>query len=519
MFDGVVGADGPGGVDGGQAPGLAGDLAFAYQSRTDRAIAELNVQPETNGISPYPPLTADVRPGDPWTPLLRVYMGDKVRIRVQVGAHEEEHNFTIPGLKWKKEPNSANSGWRNSEFFGIDEYFNLDVPIVPDTQKTGGEVDYIYTVGAELEGMWNGVWGILRSYTSARKDLYELPNNNVANGGYDFTNNNDADPNNDFEGMCPVTANKVIFDVTAVRAVDVLDPTQGLVYNDRLTTLRALPGGITGQGPLIDPTATIYVLNQDMVYDDAGNPIDLQPNAPVEPLILRVNAGDCVEVNLTNKLPDDLSGTEMPGWNSMVPIVQKDVNLAEPGVGGILTFNANDITPSSYVGLTPQLLAFDPKTEGGFSTGLTTGKLVAPGSTDTYKWYAGDVTITNDGISKNKTQFTISASPVEFGAAGLMPADRIKGSENGMVGAIIVEPQDSCWIADPGTRAQATVWKGALMPRSRRGWRVRDHAHQLNRQLPRLCDHHAERCQHALRRHRRGAGCGRGSDRTDQLRR
>jgi VCBS repeat-containing protein len=71
------------------------------------------------------------------------------------------------------------------------------------------------------------------------------------------------------------------------------------------------------------------------------------------------------------------------------------------------------------------------------------------------------VTITNDGISKNKTQFTISASPVEFGAAGLMPADRIKGSENGMVGAIIVEPQDSCWIADPGTRAQATVWKGA----------------------------------------------------------
>jgi hypothetical protein len=118
VFDGVVGQDGPGGVDGGQTPGLAGDLAFAYQSRTDRAIPELNVQPETNGISPYPPLTSDVRPGDPWTPMLRVYMGDQVRIRVQVGAHEEEHNFTIPGLKWKKEPNSPNSGWRNSEFFG-----------------------------------------------------------------------------------------------------------------------------------------------------------------------------------------------------------------------------------------------------------------------------------------------------------------------------------------------------------------------------------------------------------------
>ncbi|MHC4092001.1 MAG: Ig-like domain-containing protein, partial [Planctomycetota bacterium] len=136
------------------------------------------------------------------------------------------------------------------------------------------------------------------------------------------------------------------------------------------------------------------------------------------------------------------------------------VNVAIPLAGGILSFNANDITPSSHVGLTPQLLAFDPKTEGGFSTGLTTGKLVAPGATDTYRWYAGHITVTNTGVLRNKTQFTLAATPVEFGAAGLMPADRIKGSENGMVGAIIVEPQESCWITDPGTRAQATVWKG-----------------------------------------------------------
>ena len=448
VFNGIVG---PGA---GQAPGLAGDLAFAYQSRTDRAIPALNSQP----AGPYPPLTADVQPGDPWTPILRVYMGDKVRIRVQVGAHEEEHNFTIPGLKWKKEPNSPNSGWRNSEFFGIDEYFNLDVPIVPDTQKTGGSVDYIYTVGAELEGMWNGVWGIMRSYTSERKDLYELPNNDVGRGGYDFVNMAE------FNGICPRVAPLKTFDVTAVRAVDILDPVQGLVYNDRLTTLQAKPGGITGQGPLIDPTALIYVLNDELTYDPAtGAPNGLQPGAPVEPLILRVNAGDCVNVNLTNALPADLSSTEMPGWNSLVPIIQKDENVAVPGVGGILTFNANDITPSSYVGLTPQLLAFDPKTNGGFSTGLTTGKLVETGATSTYKWYAGDVTAENIRVSKNKTQFRLAATPVEFGAAGLMPADRIKGTENGLVGAIIVEPQDSCWIADPGTRAQATVWKGVGM--------------------------------------------------------
>ena len=284
-------------------------------------------------------------------------------------------------------------------------------------------MDYIYTVGAELEGMWNGVWGILRSYNSERNDLYELPNNNVAKGGYDFTNQAQ------FNGICPVTAPVKTFDVTAVRAVDVLDPVQGVVYNSRLTFLRDLPGGINGQGPLIDPTVLMYVLNQDLTYDAAtGAPNGLKHGAPVEPLIIRVNAGDCVNVNLTNALPADLSGTEMPGLDAMPPIIQKDVNVAVPGVGGILTFNSNDITPSSYVGLTPQLLAFDPKMQAGFSTGLTTGKLVAPGATDTYKWYAGDIKVANAGISKNKTQFTLTATPVEFCAAGLMPADRIKGT-------------------------------------------------------------------------------------------
>jgi hypothetical protein len=63
-----------------QTAGDAGDLSRALESRTDRAIAALNVQPNF-----YPPLTKDVSPGDPYTPLLRTYLADKVRIRTQVG--------------------------------------------------------------------------------------------------------------------------------------------------------------------------------------------------------------------------------------------------------------------------------------------------------------------------------------------------------------------------------------------------------------------------------------------------
>ena len=444
--------NGESGAAAGQTAGPAGDLARVYESRTDRAIPELNSQP----VGPYPALTADIEPGDPWTPMMRAYMGDQVRIRAQVGAHEEEHNFTIPGLKWRQDAFGENTGWRNSAFFGIDEYFNLDIPIMPSTGSGEPDrVDYVYTAGAELEGMWNGVWGILRTYGKDRNDLYELPSNNVARNGYRIANDDD------FDGVCPANAPEVDFDVTAVRSVDILGP-RGIVYNDRTTSLRAPLGGFAGEGPLIDPTALMYVLSQDLTYDPlSGVPNGLQPGTPVEPLVLRVNAGDCVRVNLANALPADLGATEMPGFNALPPIVHSDEDVAGiGGAGGITSFNANDLTPSSLVGLTPQLLAFDPRTDGGVVAGVTSAKLVAPGESERYRWYAGDVTVENVGVSRNRTQFEMSASPVEFGAVGLMPSDLTKGTENGFVGAMVVEPENSCWITDPGTSVQATVWQG-----------------------------------------------------------
>jgi hypothetical protein len=431
----------------GQANGDRGDLALAFQSRTDRAIGALNSQPATT----FPPLTADLQPGDPWTPMMRAYMGDKLRIRVQVGAHEEEHNFNLHGLKWRKEPNSPDSGWRNSEFFGIDEYFNVDVPIVPDTGRGNpNRVDYLYTVGSETEGTWNGVWGLLRTYAKERTDLAKLSNNNIGPDEAVITNNSDGNPANDFNGLCPVSAPVKEFHLTAVRAEDVLGP-QGIVYNPRPTVLSAALGGTPGGGPLIDPTAMLYVYDDDLIVNRRGNPVGLAPGAPIEPLIMRVNAGDCIEVHLSNKLPANMP--EMPGYNALPPIVDK----GNAG-GGKVTFNANDLTPSSLVGLHAQLLAYDVRLSDGFAGGANEGdELVAPDETEVYTWYAGDVTATNMGPG----QYELAATPIEFGTASLVPADRIKGSSKGMVGAIIVEPQDSCWVTDAGTRAQASVWKGA----------------------------------------------------------
>ncbi len=219
----------------GQVAGDAGDLARAFESRTDRAIPQLNT---VYGDLPWaaPP---GVKAGDPATPLLRAYTGDKVRVRIQVGAHEEEHNMMIHGLKWRREFDSPNSGWRNSQFMGISEYFNLEMPVSMDVGPGNpAEVDYLWTAGAHKDDLWNGVWGILRSYARERADLLELPNNPMDNNGLTITNIDEFTPQGRGRPqprICPNVATDRLFRVTAVRAQDILGP-DGIVYNTRTAT-------------------------------------------------------------------------------------------------------------------------------------------------------------------------------------------------------------------------------------------------------------------------------------------
>jgi len=146
----------PDGKPGMQAAGQAGDLAFALQSRTDRAIPEFNSQPvagsSINGtIFPPPINTGQVGAGDPFTPMMRTYVGDLVRVKMQAGGDEEEHNATIHGLKWLQAGSAfgaaPNSGWRNNQAAGISEQFTLTAPIVPVAGDTlQASIDYAYSM-------------------------------------------------------------------------------------------------------------------------------------------------------------------------------------------------------------------------------------------------------------------------------------------------------------------------------------------------------------------------------------
>ena len=496
-----------------QAGGAAGDLSKVYKSNITRADPQFNVQPTF-----YPPLTKGVKPGDPFTPLLRAYENDRVQIRILVGAHEETHNMTINGHKWLHEPGTPqdplavnNSGYRNSQMAGISEHFEF---LTGKESVMGNRqfIDYLYQNNASVDGQWNGMWGLLRVYNGRaglQTDLLTLPNNvegaaplttndasfapesTFPTGATDFLDSTDSSVTTDsitttdsslmsgtmlgtdttsttsftynadgsvatvtenslasdtqFEsdllafpptttivtslptdfatgkgfltGVCPGTAPRRTINVTAVNALAL--PGGKLVYNSR-----------TGNGgALNDPTAIMYFRSSDI--NSLGR---VKFGVPIEPLVVRAAAGECINFILNNRLPP--TQADLAGFNTMPNLIYH--------------FNANQVRPSSQVGLHPQLVAYNVVNSDGKNVGFNPNQTVGPGGIVRYRWYAGDITI-NGALRV--------ATPIEFGATNLISSDPIKHSNKGAIGSLIIEPQGSTWIEDAGSRAQATVTK------------------------------------------------------------
>ncbi len=479
-----------------QAAGRKGDLSFAYQSRTDRVDGAFNVQP-----SFYPPLTGGLFPGDPFTPLLRTFEGDQIKIRTLVGAHEEPHNLTVHGLKWLFEPDDKNSGWRNSQMTGISEWFDIEIPRVPSL-RDGRFADYLYKPSAAVESQWTGAWGILRVYrnddsltpatgkfslvplttynataksptpdtafqeitvTQARDE--GVPGSDVDSAAVAGTEDSAVatsgastvdekaftvstsksptpvgpSPTGTIRVTCPAGKIYRPFDISAVSAAEVLQNDPGGLAGLVYNSRADSVTGPNGSfaGPLWDPTGLMFVYTSDLTF--VGGRPRLNQNVRREPLILRARAGECMRVTLRNWMPAAYTDVNHPGYSG--------VNMIVEG------FNQNDVRPSMEVSLHPQLVFYDVQRSDGSNVGLNPSQFgrqtVLPGEIKTYYWYAGDVTGT-------------TVTPIEFGATGLTSADPIKHSNKGLMGSLIVEPSTAQWALDldqlgKTTRASAVV--------------------------------------------------------------
>ena len=284
---------------------------------------------------------------------------------------------------------------------------------------------------------------LLRVFKGTKADLKACPSN--PNGRAPVLSNQ-----GDFDGVCLKTQTPRQLNVTAVLAKNIL-PQKTLVYNPRLTFVKNPNTGETHQGPLHDPTAIMYVRTEDL------DPLtgQLKAGVPIEPLILRANVGDCIDLTLTNKLP----ATALPdlaGWNTMPMIVEK--------------FNANQVLPSNNVGLHPQLVFYDVTNSDGMNVGNNPIQTASPGTSVKYRWYAGELKI-------DPTTSAGSLVPIEFGGTNLVSSDPIKHTNKGAFGSLIILPTGQIpigaknnWVEDTNSRARANVydvtWQSVL-PRLR----------------------------------------------------
>jgi len=366
----------------------------------------------------YPGPFTGANNGDPYTPLMRAYMNDRVQVRLLVGAHLAPHSFGMHGLNWYFEPSNSNSGYRDNQSMGISEHFELQFTSPPSVAP---QTDYLYG-GFGLTDLSQGLWGLFRSYnmkapgSTPPTGLAALPNNLAMGAAMPAT------------AGCPANAKNVLqYYVAAINVPG------GLNYNS--TVPKTSIGNPLG--------ALVYVQT-----DQNFNP--LKSGTPTEPLILRASAGDCIQVTLKNAFTNSNSLFTTADTNSVSTCtVQPAGTAVDPDC-------ATSLFPSVNVGLHTQLVSYDasvydglPVGSNALATGGATPVPVLPGGTATYSWYAGTVVANGDG--------TTTGTPVEFGSVNLLTSDPMEQQPYAMVGALIIEPQGASWNMVNGSNLTADV--------------------------------------------------------------
>jgi hypothetical protein len=158
-----------------------------------------------------------------------------------------------------------------------------------------------------------------------------------------------------------------------------------------------------------NPAGMQYALARDVVPNSAGV-YQLKPGKRPRPIVLRVNEGDCLQVNFTNRLQDP-----RPNDNSTA------TRKASMHVNGL-----------DYV---------DSIKSDGANVGNNPSSLVKPGDSTTYIWYAAQ-----------QGQYMMNSMGAAAGGEG--DGGQV---DLGLFGSVNVEPKGSKWYRSQVTAAQLQV--------------------------------------------------------------
>jgi hypothetical protein len=308
--------------------------------------------------------------GDPATPILPAYEGDPMYVRLVQGAQEAQHVFATTGYKWLRQPDVPDSGYVSAQPLGISEHFEFDIKVSPLATP---RLDTLY-LGSSIDQLWDGMWGLMRSYGTTQSERSPTPVPVAAQPGVARLNALAGRPvpmpaipqlaDRDRQVCAPGNSNqayldRLFLDISAVRACDLTDtcgrPGQrGVVYNRRLE--------------LDDPNAIVFVRNNRLPGAEEPRSLSIHERNDqvvdrlraevragkrrVEPLVVRAPAGACMEVMLRNHLPSVLpDGPVVNGQETTAHFSDNFMSMILDG------FNYNQFRMSSSIGLSAPMIA------------------------------------------------------------------------------------------------------------------------------------------------------------------
>jgi hypothetical protein len=340
--------------------------------------------------------TSDTAPD---TPVIRTYPGERLRIRLVQGSHEEQHSFSMHGLRWRKEWHNPRSPLVSQQTIGISEAFTLElgVPVHgpalgpgphdpagggPDDPHSSryGPGDHLWHFAA-MDDLWLGCWGLVRALRPTPANLAEFA------------------PLPDLWNP-PAAALRRLLDARATpqRPHRLPDDSWSAPVREHVVVARRREHHYDGTH-LTDPWGLVFARAEGITFTDGedGDPADGDPGdggadggdsvvAQVtgaepgyEPLVLRARRGEWVRVVLVNEVlpaPGTVTSPLVQPFGvepSPPPLPLEEVDELGYPVGR---------TVSPRVSLHPSLLRYDVIADDGANIGDNLDGTVAPAAGD-----------------------------------------------------------------------------------------------------------------------------------------
>lgn len=279
--------------------------------------------------------------GDPAPPILRAYVGDPAKIRLIHGGIKETHVFHLHNHQWRLEAQNPVSTIIDSITISPQECYTLDILYGAGSRNRviGDVIFHCHLYPHFHEGMWT-LWrihdrledgsGKLPDGTPVPallplKDREQPPGKDALHPGYpNFINGEVGMPPHqppcgvlDTEGnvvVCPTPLEEANFVEGAVPGALYTDTcpchTAEECENVKVFEIALVQAKLTyNRYGWHDPEGRFFVLKEELErYGGLESYIRLveEQKIQVEPLVIRANAGDCIELRTTNLLPEFL---------------------------------------------------------------------------------------------------------------------------------------------------------------------------------------------------------------------